>query len=121
VLLVEDDEALRGLLSETLEGNGYTVLATRNGAEALQVADAHAGTIHLIVTDLIMPGMTGHHPAEEIASTRPEAKVLYISGYSNEAVTSRGVLSRGSAFPGKPFTPEGLLGKARELLDSPKV
>jgi two-component system cell cycle sensor histidine kinase/response regulator CckA len=121
VLLVEDEETLRGLLRETLEGNGYTVLVARDGAEALQTADAHAGPIHLIVTDLIMPGMTGRSAAEEIASTRPEMKVLYISGYSSEAVTRRGALSRGSAFLGKPFTPEGLLGKFREMLNGPNA
>jgi CheY-like chemotaxis protein len=119
VLLVEDEEALRDLLRETLEGNGYTVLVARDGAEALQIVDAYAGTIHVIVTDLIMPGMTGRRAAEAIASTRPGMKVLYISGYSNEAV--RGVLSRGSAFLGKPFTPEGLLGKVREMLHGPKA
>jgi len=69
------------------------------------------------VTDLIMPGMNGRRAAEEIASTRPGMKVLYISGYGDEAVTGRGALSRGSAFLGKPFTPQALLGKVREMLD----
>jgi len=89
----------------------------RDGAEAIQIADAHAGPIPLIVTDLIMPGMPGRSAAEEIVSARPETKVLYISAYSNEAVARRGALSPGSAFLGKPFTPEGLLRKVRDLLD----
>jgi two-component system, cell cycle sensor histidine kinase and response regulator CckA len=117
VLLVEDEETLRGLLRETLEGNGYAVLAARDGAEALQVADEHAGPIHLIVTDLVMPGMTGRRVAETIALARPEMKVLCISGYSQEAVARLGVLGRSSGFLGKPFTPEGLLRRVRQLLD----
>jgi len=117
VLLVEDEDALRGLLRETLEDNGYVVLVARDGAQALQIADAHAGPIHLIVTDLIMPGINGRSAAEEIVSARPEVKVLYISGYSSEAVARSGALGRGSAFLSKPFTPKGLLRKVRDLLD----
>jgi CheY-like chemotaxis protein len=118
VLLVEDEEALRGLLRETLEDNGYTVLAARDGVEALQIATAHAGAIHMIVTDLIMPGMTGRSVVEEIVPIHPESKILFISGYSSEAVTRQGVLRRDSPFLGKPFTLEGLLRKVRELLDA---
>jgi two-component system cell cycle sensor histidine kinase/response regulator CckA len=117
VLLVEDEETLRDLLRETLEGNGYTVLSASDGATALQTADAHAGPIHLIVTDLILPGMNGPRVAETIALTRPEMKVLCMSGYSPEAVARLGVLGRSAGFLGKPFTSEGLLRRVRELLD----
>jgi two-component system cell cycle sensor histidine kinase/response regulator CckA len=121
VLVVEDEEALRGLLRETLEANGYTVLTARDGAEAVRIANAHAGTIHVIVTDLIMPGMTGRSAVEEIMPRHPESRILYMSGYSSEAVTRQGVLSRGSPFIGKPFTLESLLRSVRELLDGPKT
>ena len=119
VLLVEDEDALRGLLRETLEGNGYVVLVAHDGAQALQIADAHAGPLHLILTDLIMPGINGRSAAEVIVSTRPAVKVLYISGYSDEAVARSGALSPGSAFLSKPFTPRELLVKVRDLLDGP--
>jgi two-component system, cell cycle sensor histidine kinase and response regulator CckA len=79
VLLVEDEATLRDLVRETLEGNGYTVLAARDGAEAMQIADVHARPIHVMVTDLIMPGMTGRSAAHSIRAIRPEMKVLYIS------------------------------------------
>src|SRR4030095_2653008 len=103
-----------------LRGGSATVLRVDSAApHALRAAAAHAGHIHLIVTDLIMPGMTGRSTAEEIATARPEMRVLYISGHSDEAVTRRGILSPGSVFLGKPFTPEGLLRKVRELLDGP--
>jgi CheY-like chemotaxis protein len=121
VLLVEDEEALRGVLKETLEGNGYTVLAARDGAEALSISDAYAGHIHVVVTDLIMPGLTGRSTAEGIALTRPEAKILYISGYSREAVIGRGALRRDAAFLGKPFTLDDLLRTLRDLLDHPRA
>jgi len=119
VLLVEDDDALRGVLRETLEGNGYTVLAARDGAEALRLSDAHAGHIHAVVTDMVMPGLTGRSTAEAIARTRPDTKILYISGYSREAVMGKGDLSRDAAFLSKPFTLDGLLRRLRELLDLP--
>jgi len=116
VLLVEDEATLRDLVRETLEGNGYTVLAARDGAQAMQIADVHAGAIHVMVTDLIMPGMTGRSAADSIRAVRPEMKVLYISGYSEEAIMRRGALGSGAAFLGKPFTSEGFLRKVRDLL-----
>jgi CheY-like chemotaxis protein len=121
ILLVEDEDALRGVMRETLEGDGYTVLAARDGAEALRLADAHPGRIHVVLTDLVMPGLTGRRTAEGIALTRPDAKVLYISGYSREAVIGRGVLRRDAAFLGKPFTLDDLLRTLRELLGPPRA
>jgi CheY-like chemotaxis protein len=95
------------------------VLVAHDGAQALQIADAHAGPLHLILTDLILPGINGRSAAEEIVSTRPEVKVLYISRYSDEAVARSGALSPGSAFLSKPFTTRELLVKVRDLLDGP--
>ena len=117
VLLVEDESSLREVLSETLEASGYRVLIARDGAEAFQIADAHAGPIHLLVTDVVMPGMTGRDVVERVAPTRPEMKVLYISGYTDEAIKRQGVISRGSAFLSKPFAPGAFLLKVRQVLD----
>ena len=116
VLLVEDEKALREVVQETLEANGYTVLAAPGGAEALQIASTYAGPIHAMVIDLVMPGMGGRRTVEEVAPGHPEMKILYMSGYSNEAVAHQGMLSPGAAFLGKPFTAEGLLRRLRELL-----
>lgn len=116
VLLVEDEASLRELLREALEANGYSVLEARDGAEALQIARAHAGPIQIMVTDVIMPGMTGPKIVEHVAQTRPEMKALYISGYSDESVIRHGLIGPGRAFLSKPFGPEVLLRRLRELL-----
>jgi CheY-like chemotaxis protein len=118
VLLVEDEASLRELLREALEANGYSVLVARDGAEALQIAEAHAGPIQIMVTDVIMPGMTGPKIADLVAQTRPEMKVLYISGYSDESVVRHGLIGPGRAFLSKPFGPEVLLRRVRESLDA---
>jgi PAS domain S-box-containing protein len=118
VLLVEDDELLREVLQETLERNGHQVLVARDGAEALQIVDGHPDPIQLLLTDLIMPGMTGRTVADHIAAARPGIKVLMISGYTDDAVVRQGLLDEGVAFLGKPFTPETLLRKVREVLDA---
>jgi PAS domain S-box-containing protein len=117
VLLVEDQISLRDVLRDTLQENGYIILLAGDGAAALQVADEHAGPIHLMVTDVIMPGMTGREAAEEIARTRPQMKVLYVSGYTQEAIIRHGDFGVGTAFLSKPFTSAALLRKCRELLD----
>jgi two-component system cell cycle sensor histidine kinase/response regulator CckA len=117
VLLVEDEASLRGLLRETLEGSGYFTLVARDGAEALQIVEDYANPIQLILTDVIMPGMTGPKIVELVAQNRPEVKVLYISGYS-DAVTRHGLTGPGRAFLSKPFSPEVLLRRVRELLDA---
>jgi two-component system cell cycle sensor histidine kinase/response regulator CckA len=119
VLLVEDEASLRQLLREVLEVNGYSVLVARDGAEVLKIAQAHAGTIHIMVTDVIMPGVSGPRIVDLIAPTRPEMKVLFISGYSDESVTRHGLVGPGRAFLSKPFGPEVLLRKVRESLDAP--
>jgi two-component system cell cycle sensor histidine kinase/response regulator CckA len=118
VLLVEDEASLREMLREALEANGYFVLVAQDGAEALQIAEAHAGPIQIMVTDVIMPGMTGPKIVELVEQIRPEMKVLYISGYSDESVVRHGLIGPGRAFLGKPFGPEALLRKVRETLDA---
>jgi hypothetical protein len=118
VLLVEDEAALREFLREVLEASGYSTLVASDGAEALQIADAHAGPIAITVTDVIMPGMTGPQIVELVTQARPEMKVLYISGYSDESVVRHGLIGPGRAFLSKPFGPEALLRKLRESLDA---
>ena len=119
ILLVEDDPELRALALDILRGSGYTVLEARQGNEALLVLERHAGPIHLLVTDVVMPQMGGRALAERLASLRPEMKVLYMSGYSEAAITQHGVLDPGTAFMAKPFTADELTRKIREVLDAP--
>jgi DNA-binding NtrC family response regulator len=120
ILLVEDEASLREVVSETLVSNGYTLLVARDGAEALQVADAYEGMIDLSLCDVIMPGMSGPEAAKQIGRVRPAMKILYMSGYSDVAVARDGMLSPGSAFIEKPFTTGTLLRKLRSLLDNPR-
>ena len=119
ILLVEDDPELRALALDILRGSGYTVLEARQGNEALLVLERHAGPIHLLVTDVVMPQMGGRALAERLASLRPEMKVLYVSGYSEAAIAQHGVLDPGTAFMAKPFTADELTRKIREVLDAP--
>jgi len=118
VLLVEDEASLREMLREVLDANGYSVLVARDGAEALQVAAAHAGPIQLMITDVIMPGMTGPKIVDLVVPTRPEMRVLFVSGYSDESVTRHGLTGPGRTFLSKPFGPEVFLRKVRESLDA---
>jgi two-component system, cell cycle sensor histidine kinase and response regulator CckA len=118
ILLVEDEASLRGVLHETLADNGYTVLVAGDGAAALQVADEHAGPIHLVVSDVVMPGMNGRQAAEELEAKRPGTKVLFVSGYNPEAIVRHGEFGLGTAFLSKPFTSAALLRKCRVLLDT---
>jgi len=117
VLLIEDDASLRDLLCETLEGAGYTVLVADGGAKALQIADEYGGAIHLIVTDVIMPGLTGRQAAEKIKDAHSEVEIFFISGYTNEVIAKHGVLEPRARFLSKPFTPDDLLRKIRDVLD----
>jgi len=120
ILLVEDDPAVRGLVHEALRLHGYNVLVARHGIEALLTGAKHMGPIHLLLTDVVMPQMSGPEVAEKLTTVRPEIKVLYMSGYPDHPVFSQGV-KRETAFLQKPFTPNVLTQKVREVLDGLKV
>jgi PAS domain S-box-containing protein len=116
VLLVEDAQPLRELARELLEDSGYTVLEAGSGAEAIQVAEQHQGPIHLLLTDVVMPGMDGPKVAECITRIYPGIKVLYASGYTDDAIVHHGVLDSGITLLQKPFTHATLTNKVREVL-----
>ena len=117
LLLVEDEEGVRALARYVLESCGYTVLEAVDGQEALRAAKQHAGPIHLLVTDVVMPHLGGRQVAEGILALHPEAKVLYVSGYTDDAVVRHGVLEANTNFLQKPFTPASLAQKVRSVLD----
>src|SRR5579883_1031007 len=117
VLLAEDDEAVRKFTRLTLETYGYVVLEGVRGADALQVASNYAGTIHLLVTDVVMPGMGGRELAESLRKLHPELKVLYVSGYTDDAIVRHGIVEATDAFLQKPFTPLALARKVRAILN----
>jgi CheY-like chemotaxis protein len=119
VLLVEDQEMLRSLARRVLESRGYTVLDAGYGDEALRLAEAHAGPIHLLLTDVVMPAMSGPELARRFAPLRPRARVLYVSGYSADERTLEQVGEGSVRFLPKPFTPDALASKVREVLDYP--
>jgi PAS domain S-box-containing protein len=121
ILVVEDDPAVRGLVHESLRLNGYDVLVARHGIEALLTGAKHMGPIHLLLTDVVMPQMSGPEVAEKLTVVRPDIKVLYMSGYPDHPVFSQGGVKRGTAFLQKPFTPNVLTQKVREVLDGVKV
>jgi len=118
ILLVEDEEEVRALAREVLQGYGYTVFEARDVAEALLIAERHTGPIHLLVTDVVMPQMSGRDLAERLASLRPEMKVLFMSGYTDNAIVHHGRLESGVSFVQKPFTPDALAEKVRDVLDA---
>lgn len=117
VLLVEDEAELRGLFRETLEDGGYTVLVARSGSEALEISAEYQEPIDLLLTDVIMPHMTGPALAQRIRHDRPVMKLLFVSGYTDEPVLRRGVIGPRAPLLNKPFGGRTLLGKVREILD----
>jgi CheY-like chemotaxis protein len=116
VLVVDDEPEVLELASEILRRVGYSVLEAADGAKALEVAASHAGEIHLLVTDMVMPGMSGRDLGERLRALRTTLRVLYISGYVQDASTRAALASEHSAFVAKPFTPELLTDRVRELL-----
>jgi PAS domain S-box-containing protein len=119
VLLVEDEEMVRSMTREILQESGYQVLEAKHGHEALLVAERHHGPIHLMLSDVVMPQMSGRELAERLSPRRKEMKVLYMSGYTDDAIVHQGVLDEGMAFIEKPFTPNALAHKLREVLSAP--
>jgi signal transduction histidine kinase len=117
VLLVEDEPGVRGLVHNTLKLHGYTVLEARHGIEALLTGAKHMGPIHLLLTDVVMPQMSGPEVAERLAAVRPGLKVLYMSGYPDHPIFSQTGVTAHAAFLPKPFTPNALAQKVREVLD----
>lgn len=115
--MVEDEEKVRHLTVQILSKNGYTVLEASHGDEASHICEQHKGPIHLMVMDVVMPGMNGRELAKSLASHHPEMKVLYMSGYTDNTITHRGVLEKGMNYIQKPFTIDGLARKVREVLD----
>ncbi|PZR71680.1 MAG: hybrid sensor histidine kinase/response regulator, partial [Chthoniobacterales bacterium] len=116
VLVVEDEEIVRELVCDVLAEQGYNVICAADGVEALAVAEKFDGTIHLLVTDVIMPHMNGHEVAEKLSSIRPEMKVLYVSGYSDNDIGDHGVLDPRFELLQKPFTPQTLARKIRDVI-----
>jgi PAS domain S-box-containing protein len=117
VLLVEDERALRNLTKRILESGGYTVLEASDGEQALLRLEAHPAVVHLLLTDVVMPGMNGRELAARVAALRPGIKVLYASGYTDDAILRHGVLDAGSRFISKPYTPTEIKRKVRHALD----
>jgi PAS domain S-box-containing protein len=119
ILLVEDEENLRRLARQSLENQGYRVIDAPDGATAIQISQAHQGPIHLLLTDVIMPGMNGRELANKVSPTRPEMRVLYMSGYTENHIGHNGTLDEGITLLQKPFTLPALKAKVREMLDTP--
>jgi CheY-like chemotaxis protein len=117
VLVVEDEEGVRQLLRKILMDHGHTVLEARHGRDALMVAERYERPIQLLVTDVVMPEMGGAELVGRLTELRPELKVLYVSGYSNDEVLRRGIRSSGTVFVQKPFSAEDLMRRVRALLD----
>ena len=117
VLVVEDEAPVRSVARQVLERHGYTVLEAPSAEAALDIATRYSGAIHLLLTDVVMPGLNGRELATRLADLRPDARVIFMSGYTDDAVTRHGVLEPGSAYVQKPFTPDAIARKVREVLD----
>jgi len=121
ILLVEDEDVVREMVAETLKDCGYMVLIAGNGPAALDLSDEFSGEIKLMLTDVVMPQMSGRQLTEKISPKRPSMKVLYMSGYTDDAIVHHGVLEEGTAFIGKPFSPDALVLKIGELLGASQM
>lgn len=116
VLLVEDDEAVRRLTERILRSAKYQVLVAADGEEALALMARHSGPVHLLVTDVVMPRMSGRELADRLRQVKPQVKVLFMSGFTDDAIMQHGVLERGAQFINKPFSAADLTCKVQEVL-----
>jgi CheY-like chemotaxis protein len=121
ILFVEDDDEVREIATRILRKNGYRVLEAANGADALRVCEAEARPVDLIVTDIVMPEMGGSQLAERIRETQPDARILFTSGYTEDAAVRHSFIDPGEEFIGKPFTPSQLTQKTRDVLDATRT
>ena len=117
VMVVEDEEKVRSLAVKVLKRQGYSVLEAEDSGSCLETLRAHQGPLDLLLTDLVMPGLNGRELHEEVKSLFPKVKVLYMSGYTEEIVTHRGVLEEGIPFIQKPFSVHSLTTRVREVLE----
>jgi DNA-binding NtrC family response regulator len=117
VLIVEDEEVVRKLAVRVLKKQGYKVLEALDAGKTFMLCEAYKEPIHLILTDVVMPGMSGRKLVERLKEIHPEAKVLYMSGYTDDAILHHGILEPGINFIQKPFSVDGLARKVREVLD----
>ena len=117
--MVEDDEQLRSMICRTLRTHGYKVLEARHGSEAILVCGRHMGPIHLILSDVVMPGMVGPDLMERLEPLGCKKKVLFMSGYTEDTAVLQNLMSAGAPFLEKPFKPIALAQKVRQVLDSP--
>lgn len=117
VLIIEDDDALRAIVAETLQGAGYKVLQAESPQQALTLAAQSDLDIHLVVADVVLPGRKGPETAEQVRNIQPGARVLLMSGYTDPLLDGNPLMEPGMPFIGKPFTRDALLRKVREVLD----
>jgi CheY-like chemotaxis protein len=120
ILLVEDEEAVRALAAQSLEEQGYKVLESTSPEDAIEISRRYTEPIHLLLTDVVLPRISGRKIAEHLTPLRPGMKVLYMSGYTDDTILRAGVLEAGTAFLQKPFTPTSLAHRVREVLDAGK-
>ncbi|HST78940.1 MAG TPA: response regulator [Verrucomicrobiae bacterium] len=120
ILLVEDEEPLRKVVIELLTQIGYNVLSASNGKEAMHVSHTYPHRIHLLITDVLMPEIDGPELAKNLCEVRPDLRVIYISGYTDDCLAPEGILEPGTVLVNKPFSVRVLSAKMREVLDAPQ-
>ena len=118
VLLVEDDPGVREAARRIFEKSGYNLLVAEDGKSALRIVEEYPNPIHIMVTDVVMPGMSGKELSDRLSPKYPDMKVLYMSGYMDEAIEHHGVINKGLHIAEKPFTRDSLLSKVRSVLDN---